>query len=154
MPQRTKEKKYSSNLPLYLDDHLRDLLKQRAFEEGLSQNKLVAKALTLYLTKDIEDESLLIAKMTETQRQIEFLQKKIDLAQKKDVQWEIFLLAFQPELPSDTAARDLKIKRANQRYNQFLTQFRNRSRQIPSMLETVLGDMAEQPVRPPNKDRP
>jgi hypothetical protein len=154
MPQHAKERKYKSRLTLDVSDHLRDLLKQRAFDEGLSQNKLVAKALTLYLTKDIEDESLLIAKMTETQRQLEFLQKKIDLAQKKDVQWEIFLLAFQPELPSDPAARDLKIKRANQRYAQFLTQFRARSRQLPSALETLLGDLAEQPAGPPNKENP
>jgi hypothetical protein len=135
--------------PLSVDTRLGDLLKQRAREEGLSHNALITKALTLYLTRDIEDESLLIAKMTETQRQLEFLQKKLDLGQKKDMQWEIFLLALQPELPADPAARDIRIKRANQRYVQFLTQFRNRSRQLPSLLESVLGDLGEQPAVPP-----
>jgi hypothetical protein len=143
MAQKTKTKKYRSRFSLGLDDHLRGLVKQRSLDESLSENKLIAKALTLYLTKDIEDESLLIAKLTELQRQFEFLQKKIDMAQKKDIQWEIFLLAVQPELPGDPAAREIKIKRANQRYAQFLTSFRARSRQIPSMLESVLGDMAE-----------
>jgi hypothetical protein len=145
---QSKGKKYHSRFSLDLDDHIRDLVKQRSFDEDLSENKLIVKALTLYLTKDIEDESLLIAKMTETQRQLEFLQKKIDLSQKKDIQWEIFLLALQPELPADSASRDIKIKRANQRYLQFLTQFRNRSRQLPSMLESVLGDMHELPAEP------
>jgi hypothetical protein len=140
--------------PLSIDKHLGGLLKQRAIDEGLSENKLIAKALTLYLTKDIEDESLIIAKLTEMQNQLEYLQKKTDLSHKKDIQWEIFLLAFQPELPSDPAARELKIKRANQRYNQFLTQFRNRARQIPSMLESVLGDMAEQQASSSDKDTP
>jgi hypothetical protein len=151
MAQREKRKE-NYHYPLSIDKHLANLLKQRALDEGLSHNKLVTKALTLYLTKDIEDESLLIAKMTEMQRQLEFLQKKTDLSQKKDIQWEIFLLALQPELPADAAARDLKIKRANQRYTQFLSQFKARSRQIPSMIETILGDMAEQPVTPADKD--
>jgi hypothetical protein len=148
------EKKDKYHYPLSIDKHLGALLKQRAFDEDLSENKLITKALTLYLTKDIEDESLIIAKLTEMQNQLEFLQKKTDLSQKKDIQWEIFLLAFQPELPSDPAARELKIRRANQRYSQFLTQFRNRSRQIPSMLDSVLGDMAERQVPPEHKDAP
>lgn len=130
-----------------MDQHIHHLLAQRSADENLSANALINKALTLYLTKDIEDESLLIAKLTELQRQFEFLQKKIDLSQKKDIQWEIFLLAMMPELPSDPAARDIKIKRANQRYSQFLTSFKDRSRRLPSMLESVLGDMQEQPVR-------
>jgi hypothetical protein len=145
LPQRIKNKE-NYHYPLSIDKHLGNLLKQRALDENLSANALIAKALTLYLTKDIEDESLVIAKLTEMQNQLEFLQKKTDVSQKKDIQWEIFLLALQPELPSDSEAREIKIKRANQRYLQFLTQFRNRSRRLPSMLESVLGDMRERPV--------
>jgi hypothetical protein len=146
MPENNKTRKYHYRFSLGLDDHLRELVKQRSFEENLSENKLITKALTLYLTKDIEDESLIIAKLTELQRQSDYLQKKIDISQKKDIQWEIFLLALMPELPGDTAARDIRIKRANQRYAQFLSSFRNRSRQLPQMLESVFGDMQEQSV--------
>jgi hypothetical protein len=126
-----------------MEESLKDLIEQRARDEHLTGTKLALKAITLYLTKDIEDESLVIAKMTELQRQVGYLEKKIDIAQKKDIQWEQFLLTLQPELPQDPATRDVKIKRASQRYLQFLTQFRDRSKALPSMLESVLGDMRE-----------
>jgi hypothetical protein len=141
------EKKKSPNnryrFLLIIDTHLRNLLKQRALDESLSINKLIIKALTLYLTKDIEDESLMIAKLTEVQRQVEYIEKKIDLSQKKDMQWEQFLLTLQPELPVDSTTRNLKIKRSNERYINFLTQFRNRIKVIPSLFETIQGDLQE-----------
>jgi hypothetical protein len=130
-------------LQIYIDPHLRELLAQRSRDENLSESRLAVKALSLYLTKDIEDESLLIAKMTELERQVSFIEKKIDLSQKKDIQWEQFLLTMQPELPEDAAARQLKIKQTSRRYLQFLTSFRERSKALPSMLESILGDMAE-----------
>jgi hypothetical protein len=142
MTNKTKQP-HPYRFSLALEVHLRNLLKQRALDEGVSINKLITKALTLYLTKDIEDESLMIAKLTEVQRHIEFIEKKVDLSQKKDIQWEQFLLALLPELPADSAVRNLKIKRSNERYVQFLTQFRTRARALPSLFETILGDMLE-----------
>ena len=65
MAQNAAQKKYHSRFSLDMEDHLRDLVKQRSFDEGLCANALIKKALT----KDIEDESLLIAKLTELQRQ-------------------------------------------------------------------------------------
>jgi hypothetical protein len=132
-------------MQFYIDVNLKELLSQRAREEKIHQSQIIIKALILYLTKDINDESLLIAKLTELQRQVEYIEKKVDIGQKKDIQWEQFLLTFQPELPSETASRDLRIKRASQRYLQFLTQFRDRSKALPSMLESVLGDLKEEP---------
>jgi hypothetical protein len=141
--------KLDAKLQVYLAKSLKELLVRRARDEHLSESGLTVKALTLYLTKDIEDESLLIAKMTELQRQVEYIEKKIDISQKKDIQWEQFLLAFQPELPLDNAVREMQIKRASQRYLQFLTHFRDRSRALPSMLETVMADMREENASSP-----
>jgi hypothetical protein len=86
--------------------------------------------------------------MTELQRQVTFIEKKLDLGQKKDMQWEQFILSFQPELPKDPKTRGLALKRASDRYGQFLTMFRDRSRNIPAMLEAILGDMLEEEAAP------
>jgi uncharacterized protein (DUF1778 family) len=152
MPRKSTPSNHPRTIVFRYDENLKKLIDQRAKEEQLSINKLIIKALTLYLTKDIEDESLIIAKLTSVQRQIEFIEKKIDISQKKDMQWEQFLLALQPELPNDKAARELKIKRAGQRYIQFLTSFRDRIRALPSMFEAVLADMQEIPTAGRRKD--
>jgi hypothetical protein len=143
MPNKTDTNKYHYRIGFRINNNLKELLELRSKEEHLSKNKLLEKALTLYLTKDIEDESLVVAKLTQLQRQIEYMEKKIDIGQKKDIQWEQFLLTVQAELPADKTTRDLKIKRATQRYGQFLMQFRNRARTLPTMLESVLADMQE-----------
>jgi hypothetical protein len=147
MAEENIETKFK-RLQTYLPIHLKNLLAQRANDEHISEGKLVRKILTLYLTKDIEEESLLIAKMTELLRQVMFIEKKLDLGQKKDMQWEQFMLAFQPELPKDARTRALALKRATDRYGQFLTMFRNKSRKIPAMLEAILGDMLEEEAEP------
>jgi hypothetical protein len=147
MDQANQEGK-SERFQVHLTARLKEMLFQRARDEHISNGELVRKILTLYLTKDVEDESLLIAKMTELQRQVMFIEKKLDLGQKKDMQFEQFMLAFQPELPKDPAARSLALKRASDRYGQFLTMFRDRSRKIPAMLEAVLGDMLEEETGP------
>jgi hypothetical protein len=113
-------------------------------DEKLSESALICKALTLYLTKDIEDESLLIAKMTELQRQTGYIEKKVDLGQKLELQWMQFLLCFQPELPSDQKSRLLLLRRGNERFNRFLTMFKDRAKSLPSMLESILADMLEE----------
>ena len=51
-----------------LTDEIRKLLSQRARDEGISSNAVIQKAVSLYLTKDTMDESLLIAKMTDVDR--------------------------------------------------------------------------------------
>jgi hypothetical protein len=127
-----------------MPQRINELLRQRALEEKSSESALICKAVTLYLTKDIEDESLLIAKMTELQRQTGFIEKKLDLGQKLEMQWMQFLLCFQNELPSDQKNRLLLLRRANERFNQFLAMFRDRAKSIPSMLESVLADMLEE----------
>jgi hypothetical protein len=147
MDKENQEAK-SERFQIHLTVHLKEMLSQRAHDEHISKGELARKILTLYLTKDIEDESLLIAKMTELQRQVMFIEKKLDLGQKKDMQWEQFILAFQPELPKDPKTRGLTLKRASDRYGQFLTMFRDRSRKIPAMLEAVLGDMLEEEATP------
>jgi hypothetical protein len=130
----------------YIPVRINDLLHQRAIEEKVSESALICKALTLYLTKDIEDESLLIAKMTELQRQTGFIEKKLDLGQKLEMQWMQFLLCFQSELPSDQKSRTLLLRRGSERFNQFLSMFKDRAKSLPSMLESLLADMLEEDV--------
>jgi hypothetical protein len=128
----------------YMPPRINELLHQRAVEEHVSESALIRKAVTLYLTKDIEDESLLIAKMTELQRQTGFIEKKLDLGQKLELQWMQFLLCFQPELPSDKKSRLLLLQRGSERFNRFLAMFKDRVKSLPSLLESLLADMLEE----------
>ena len=70
-----------------LTDEMRKLLAQKAKDEGISSNAVIQKAVSLYLTKDTMDESLLIAKMTDVQRQIARLKHEFDVKQKLDLEW-------------------------------------------------------------------
>jgi hypothetical protein len=133
----------SEKLQIYIDPELRGLLLRRAKDENISASKLAVRAIALYLTKDIEDESLLIAKMTELQRAVGYIDRKIDIAQKKDMQWEQYLLAFQPELPADKETRESKIKRAGTRYARFICQFRDKAKALPSLMEAVTAGLNE-----------
>jgi hypothetical protein len=118
-------------------------LEMRAEVENLSKNELINKALSLYLTKDLTDESLIMAKLTEMQRVIMFLEKRVDLGQRMQMEWQQYSLMFQPELPVDKQEFALTARRAAERNDEFLDKFRRRLKDSPAMLEALLADFLE-----------
>jgi seryl-tRNA synthetase len=128
----------------YLSPPVKEILTQRAREEHTSESDLIAGALSVYLTKDIVPENLLMAQLQELKRQIESLAKTLDLQQKLDLEWYQFNFLLLPELPANENERTIRYKRAAGRFQSFLTAFRRRSKALPAFMESIFGEMLEE----------
>jgi hypothetical protein len=127
----------------YVSPEMEELVTQRAKDEGNAKSDIVAKALTMYLTKDIADESLLIAKMSEVARVVQNLSVRLEAGQKLDLEWLHYNYMFLPELPKDEKEQNLIQRRAAKRMGDFLLAFRRRMKMTPQFLETIFGVMLE-----------
>jgi hypothetical protein len=128
----------------YVNPEMEELIIQRARDENITKSGMVTKALTMYLTKDITDESLLIAKMSEIARAVQNLATRLEAGQKLDLEWYHYTLMFTPELPKDEKERRMVQQRAAKRAGDFLLAFRRRVKLMPQFLETVFGVMLEE----------
>jgi hypothetical protein len=128
----------------YVSPEVEELIAQRAKDEGNAKSDIVAKALAMYLTKDITDESLLIAKMSEIARVIQNLSTRLEAGQKLDLEWYHYNFMFLPELPKDEKEQNLIQRRAAKRAGDFLLAFRRRMKMTPQFLETIFGVMLEE----------
>jgi hypothetical protein len=129
---------------VYAGEELYELLENRARDEHATKADIISKALTMYLTKDITDESLLIAKMSEIIRVVGNLATRLEVSQKLDLEWQHYTLMFTPELPNDETERNLVQERAAKRAGDFLLAFRRRMKMTPKFLETIFGVMLEE----------
>jgi hypothetical protein len=128
----------------YVGEEMYGLLENRARDEHDTKADILIKALTLYLTKDTTDESLLIAKMSEIIRAVQNLSTRLEAGQKLDLEWQHYTLMFTPELPRDEKERNLIQERAAKRAGDFLLAFRKRMKMTPKFLETIFGVMLEE----------
>jgi hypothetical protein len=128
----------------YLSPHIKELLKGRAQDEHDSESEIITKALTMYLTKDVTDESLLIAKMSELTRTVGNLDRKIEVGQKLGLEYLQYFFMTVPEFPADKKDLGRLQTRAAQRTAELVTLFRQREKRMPRFLETVLGAMLEE----------
>jgi hypothetical protein len=128
----------------YVSPQMNELLAQRAKDENNTKTDIVTKALTMYLTKDVTDESLLIAKMSEITRVVQNLATRLEVGQKLDLEWYHYTLMFTPELPKDEKEQHLIQQRAAKRASDFLLAFRRRVKMMPQFLETIFGVMLEE----------
>jgi hypothetical protein len=136
----------------YINPPIKELLIQRAKDEKNSESEIITKALTMYLTKDVTDESELIAKMSEVIRVLQNLSTRIEVGQKLDLEWYHYSLMFTPELPKDEKERNLIQGRAAKRAGEFLLSFRHRMKMMPQFLESIFGVMLEEDEPAPPKE--
>jgi hypothetical protein len=128
----------------YLSPPVKEILSQKAREEHTSESDIISNALSVYLTKDIVPESLVMAQLQELKRQIESLGKTLDLQQKLDLEWYQFNFLSLPELPLNEKERAVRYKRASDRFRQFLVAFRRRSKTTPAFMESIFGELLEE----------
>jgi hypothetical protein len=128
----------------YLSPPVKEILVQKAREEHSSESEIIAGALSVYLTKDIVPENLVMAQLQELKRQVESLTKTMDLQQKLDLEWYQYNFLSIPELPADEKERTIRYKRAASRFQNFLTAFRRRSKNMPAFMESIFGEMLEE----------
>lgn len=138
--QNTRDKQFH----VRINSSTKDLLEQRAKDEHISQGDVLNKALVMYLTKDIMDESLLIAKMTEILRQVGYIQKRIEIQEKLTLEFYQYFFLFSPTLPSDKNELAALSSKANSDVQQFLFKFKKRVEKIKPLIETIFGDMLEE----------
>lgn len=120
----------------------KDLLALRATEDGVSVNAVINKAVTVYLTKDTTDESLIMAKLSDIQRQIGRLKNRTDVREKLLLEFFQYFFLFAPPLPQEELP--VRMKKANQDVQGFLLNFRHRAAAIKPLIETIFGDMLEE----------
>jgi len=142
-----EEKTRRERIWVYLDPEVKDLTVQRAKDEGLSESALTVKALTLYLTKDVTDESLLIAKMSEIIRVVQNLAVSVDVGQKMDLEWIKYQMFFLPDPPSGEKLKAARTRAFTNAEN-FIRIFRERAKRLPRMLEAVFGTLLEEQEHP------
>jgi hypothetical protein len=131
-------------LVLRIPASLMDLLVRRSRDEGISRNELVINILALYFEKDITDESLLIAKLSDLQRSVQLLDRKVDVAQKLQLEWFQHYFLSAPPLPSNDKEAALLFRAAAERTDAFLSNFRRRLPKLPALLESLLADFLEE----------
>jgi hypothetical protein len=141
---KVEDSKRKVRIWAYTTPSMKELLEQRAKEERNSESEIVTKALIMYLTKDVTDESELIAKMSEVIRVVQNLSKRLEVGQKLDLEWLQYFFLYSPELPKDEKERNLVHKRAAKRTGDFLLSFRQRMKMMPRFLESIFGMMLEE----------
>jgi hypothetical protein len=128
----------------YITPSVKEILAQRARDEHNSESETVTKALTMYLTRDVTDESELVAKMSEIIRQTVKMRTMLEAGQKLDLEWYQYFFMFTPELPANEKERKILLEKAAKRTHDFLANFRRRIKMLPHFLETIFGSMLEE----------
>ena len=144
MNEHENEDLLSEQIHIRVTKKIKALMNQKAYDEGISVNALAQKAVALYLTKDTMDESLLIAKMSDIQRQIARIIHEINLKQKLDLEWYQYFFLFAPPIPPDEVG--VRLQKANKDVQAFLQNFKHRAASIKPLMETVFGDMLEEDI--------
>jgi hypothetical protein len=141
-----KEKENGARVRVWasIPQPVKELLAQRARDERNRESEIIAKAITLYLTKDVTDESLLIAKMSEIIRVVQNMQTKLDTGQKLDLEFFQYFFMFAPDFPGDEKEKQRVFNKGASRTQDFLSGFRQREKQMPRLLEAIFGMMLEE----------
>jgi hypothetical protein len=118
-------------------------IKRYAQDENISENAVIQLSLQKFFTSDVSDESLLIAKMTRLDGVLNKLNNKSDLFHKLLLDFFQYNFLFFPSLPEDTKQLKIKYSAAAKSFRQFMAMFRKRLKAMPSLEETIYGDLLE-----------
>jgi len=151
MKDNTKKRNSSGQIHLRVSSELKKQIKTYAQEEEITENAVITMALQKFFTDDINDESLLIAKMQSIDSKLYKLISKTDLGHKYLMDFFQYNFLFFPPLPEDTRSLKIKYAAAGQSFSKFMLMFRKRIKTMPNLEETILGDMAEKPSEKGNK---
>jgi hypothetical protein len=153
---KNKLKTVNTQFHLRLPEELRKQIKFYSEEENISENAVVTLALQKFFTADIADESLLIAKMNSVDSKLHKLAAKTDLGHKFLLDFFQYNFIFFPPLPEDVKALKIKYAAAAQGFKSFLLMLRKRLKSMPSLEETIYGDMLEAQAgeKPVKKEAP
>jgi hypothetical protein len=140
---------YGPRLPIShtLYSFLNDMRREAGTEkekENRNQGQgveIIVKAIVAYLTRDVTDESLLIAKMSEIIRVVQNMSVKLDAGQKLVFQ---YFFLFAPDFPADEQEKQRMYNKGASRTQSFLAGFRQREKQMPRLLEAIFGMMLEE----------
>jgi hypothetical protein len=141
-----KEKENGTRVRVWasIPQPMKELLTQRARDEHNRESEIITKAITMYLTRDVTDESLLIAKMSEIIRVVQNMNTKLDTSQRLDLEFFQYFFMFAPDFPGDEKEKQRVFNKGASRTQSFLSGFRQREKQMPRLLETIFGMMLEE----------
>jgi len=143
MKNKPKNKTETARITYRTTGEMKKQIKLCAEEENISENAVITMALQKFFTGDIADESLLIAKMSSIDGKLHKLIAKTDLGHKFLMDFFQYNFIFFPPLPEDTRSLKIKYAAAAQGFKKFMLSLRRRLKAMPSLEETVFGDMLE-----------
>jgi len=138
-----KTKTGNTQFLLRLPGELKKQIKLYADEENITETAVIVMALQKFFTNDIADESLLIAKMNSIDSKLYKLTAKTDLGHKFLMDFFQYNFLFFPPLPEDTRSLKIKYTAAGQGFKKFMFALRRRLKTMPSLEETIFGDLLE-----------
>lgn len=138
--EENKEVRFTLRYSAYLND----LVMKKAKELEMSKNEICIIALQEYLTRDITDESLLLAKLSDMQRTVRMTDNKIEVWGKMFMYYLRYFFLFSPEYPEDREIFSKALKNAEKRTQGFLRRQKEFMKESPRFLEMLLADSGEE----------
>jgi predicted transcriptional regulator len=140
----------SERMHVRLSSDLKNQLLEYAHNENIKPSAVMQMAVSLFLSRDIEDESLLIAKMSAIDERLTKFADTADLAYQYIMDFFQYNFLFFPPLPEDTRTLKIRFAGGAMEYKKFLTMFRRRLATMPKLQEAILGDMLTEQAKSEN----
>lgn len=128
------------NLPKDIIEKIEEL----ADEAGVTNTEAVINAILYRYNADVMDEHIVLGRMTQLQKKLDYIDKKIETFSSLIYYIIPYFLAIHPDLPKDKTESTNLLNRGSQKMRNLVMKFRNwlKTEKI-SFVQSVFGDNQE-----------
>lgn len=128
------------NFPIEICKKIEEL----AEEKGVSNTEAVIDAVLFKYNADIVDEHILLGRMTQLQKKLDHIDKKVETISNLICFAAPYLLALHPKLPKDKTEANLQLLESSKIFKDIVDSYRNwlKSEKI-SFMQSIFGDSQE-----------
>ena len=138
------EKKNCTRKVYNLPNHICEKIEQIANEGGITNTDAVIEAILFKYNCEVTDEHILLGRMTQIQKKMDYLDKKLETFSSLIYYLIPYFLAVHPDLPKDKQESANQLDKAAQKMTNMVMNFRKylKSEKI-SFVQSVFGDSQE-----------
>ena len=138
------DKKNSVRKVYNLPEHVCEKIEEMANESGVTNTDAVINAILFKYNNEVTDEHILLGRMTQIQKKLDYLDKKIETFSSLIYYLIPYFLAVHPDLPRDKQESATQLNKATQKMKNMVINFRKylKSEKI-SFVQSVFGDSQE-----------
>lgn len=127
-----------------LPDHICQKIEEMASESGVTNTDAVINAILFKYNNEVTDEHILLGRMTQMQKKMDYLDKKVETFTSLIYYLIPYFLAVQPDLPKDRQESAIQLDKATQKMKNIVMNFRKylKTEKI-SFVQSVFGDSQE-----------